>query len=115
MRVLLLTVIGRRSGRPQEVALNYFEGDDGQPVVIASNAGDDRHPAWYVNLRAHPNAAVRLGTETRRVRARTTIGPERERLWRRVVELDPSYEEYRRRTVRPIPVVVLEPLPHGAA
>ena len=108
MRVLLLTTTGRRSGRAHDVALNYFE-DAGRPVVIASNAGDDRHPAWYLNLRAHPEAEIRVGTRTQPVRARLPEGSERERLWRRLVALDPSYEVYERRTSRPIPVVVLDP------
>lgn len=106
--ILLLTTIGRRTGRPVRVTLSYVE-DDGNPVVIASYAGEDRHPGWYLNLRAHPDAEIMRGGETTRVRARTTIGEERDRLWTRFVALDSSYAEYQRRTARRLPVVVFEP------
>ncbi len=106
-RVLLLETRGRTSGQPRAVTLNYFE-DAGGLVVIASSAGDDRHPAWWLNLRAHPDAKVRLGGEARDVRAREVEGPERDRLWARLITIDPSYEVYRTRTSRRIPVVVLE-------
>lgn len=112
-RTLLLTTTGRRSGRPVGVMLSYVD-DDGDPVVVASNAGDDRHPSWYLNLQAHPLAEIQIGGEARRVRARTTIGAERERLMREFVTRDRSYAEYQRRTARPLPVVVLE-LPDTAA
>ncbi|HYY55093.1 MAG TPA: nitroreductase/quinone reductase family protein [Candidatus Dormibacteraeota bacterium] len=106
-RTLLLTTTGRKSGRAVHVVLSYID-DGGDPVVVASNAGDERDPLWYANLKAHPLAEVRIGRETRRVRARTTIGDERERLWREFVARDAAYAEYQRRTARPIPVVVLE-------
>jgi deazaflavin-dependent oxidoreductase (nitroreductase family) len=109
MRVLLLTTRGRRSGKLHRVALNYFEDDQGQPVIVASYAGEDRHPAWYLNLEAHSVAEAQIRRERRRVTARTTIGAERERLWTRLVKIDPSYAVYERRTARQIPVVVLEP------
>ena len=108
-RVLLLETKGRRSGEARPVALNYFE-DAGRLVVVASSAGDDRHPAWWLNLRAAPETTVRLGGQMRTVRAREVEGPERDRLWERLVAIDPSYDEYRTRTRRRIPVVVLEPV-----
>ena len=107
--ILLLTTIGRRSRRPLRVALSYVEDDDGNPVVLGSRAGDDRHPGWYLNLQAHPLAEILRRGETERVRARTTVGAERERLWRRFIAVDPDYAEYQRRTSRVLPVVVLEP------
>ena len=106
-RTLLLTTTGRKSGRAVRVVLSYVDSD-GDPVVTASNSGEQRHPGWYLNLLAHPVGEVRIGRERRRVRARTTIGAERERLWREFVMRDRSYAEYQRRTRRPIPVVVLE-------
>ena len=111
--VLLLTTTGRKSGRPARVTLSYLE-DDGQPVVVGSYAGEDRHPAWYLNLQAHPVAEVMRGGETARVRARTTIGEERQRLLARFVAIDPAYGEYQRRTSRQLPVVVLEPADDAA-
>lgn len=78
-------------------------------VVIASYAGEDRHPAWWLNLQAEPAATIRRGRRVERVRAREADGQERENLWRRIVAIDPAYAEYQRRTARRIPVIVLEP------
>jgi deazaflavin-dependent oxidoreductase (nitroreductase family) len=106
--VLLLTTTGRRSGEPRPVTLTYFE-DGGRFVVVASNAGEDRHPAWWLNLEEHPDATVLIGGTTTRVRATEALGEERKRLWGEVTRRDPAYEEYRLRTDRRIPVVVLQP------
>jgi len=110
MPVLLLTTTGRRSGQPRERALTYLPQGDAF-VVIASYLGQPRHPDWYWNLRAAPRATVRLGGKTLEVVAREAVDEERERLWAAVVRVNPDYEEYKRRTARQIPVLVLEP--HG--
>lgn len=108
MRVLLLTTVGRRSWGPHTVVLSYWiEGPS--LVVVASNGGAPRHPEWFLNLRAHPHAAVQTGSTVRRVVARTADGSERARLWVRVVETERAYAAYARRTNRQIPVVILEP------
>ena len=108
MPVLLLTTIGRKTGEPRTSPLMYFpEGD--ACVVIASNAGEPQHPAWWLNLRADPRATVQRGREVARVRAREAAGEERARLWAKLIQLDRSYETYRQRTTRQIPVVLLEP------
>ncbi|RMF24973.1 MAG: nitroreductase family deazaflavin-dependent oxidoreductase [Deltaproteobacteria bacterium] len=109
MPVLLLTTTGRKSGRPRTVALTYFE-DDGRFVVIASYLGEPRHPSWWLNLTADPHATVQIGGRTIAVRAREAEGEERDRLWRRAVELMADYAVYQERTSRRIPVVVLEPV-----
>jgi deazaflavin-dependent oxidoreductase (nitroreductase family) len=106
--VLLLTTSGRRSGEPRPVTLTYFE-DGNRFVVVASNAGENRHPAWWLNLEEHPDATVQIGGTTTRVRVAEAAGEERERLWAELIRRDPSYEEYRRRTSRRIPVVLLQP------
>ncbi|MDQ3913604.1 MAG: nitroreductase family deazaflavin-dependent oxidoreductase [Actinomycetota bacterium] len=106
--VLLLITTGRRTGESRPVTLTYFEDGD-RFVVIGSNAGEDRHPAWWLNLRAHPDATVQIGQTTTRVRAVEAVGEERERLWAEIIRRDPGYEEYRLRTDRQIPVVLLEP------
>ena len=106
--VLLLVTIGRRSGEPRSVTLTYFEDGD-RLVVIGSNAGEDRHPAWWLNLQEHPEATVQIGGTTTRVRAVEAIGEERERLWAELIRRDPAYEEYRLRTDRRIPVVLWQP------
>jgi deazaflavin-dependent oxidoreductase (nitroreductase family) len=106
--VLLLTTIGRKSGRPRTQPLVYTRVGDGY-AVIASKGGAPRDPLWYLNLRANPLAEVTVGRETRRVLARDAHGQERERLWRSLADLYPGYERYAQRTSRQIPVVVLEP------
>ena len=74
--VLLLITTGRRSGEPRPVTLTYFE-DGERLIVIASNAGEDRHPAWWLNLQEHPDATVQIGGSTMRVRAMEAIGEDR--------------------------------------
>ncbi|HEY8775291.1 MAG TPA: nitroreductase family deazaflavin-dependent oxidoreductase [Gaiellaceae bacterium] len=105
--VLLLTTTGRKSGRPRTQPLVYTQVGDGY-AVIASKGGAAQHPLWYLNLREDPSAAVTVGRETRKVRARDAEGGERERLWRTLADLYPGYERYAQKTSRRIPVVVLE-------
>ena len=107
--VLLLTTRGRRSGEPRRVALQSLEHGEGW-AVIASYAGEDRHPAWWLNLEAEPMADVHIRSRRARVQAREASGEERRELWARFVAIDDAYEEYTRRTSRVLPVVVLEPV-----
>jgi len=107
--VVLVTTTGRRSGRAHTVPVFGFpEGN--AVVLVASNAGKDRHPAWFLNLEANPEAEVQVGRERRRVRARAATPAERERLWPRLVSYYRGYDVYRERTERPIPVLILEPV-----
>lgn len=108
VEVLLLETVGRRSGRPRTTPLLYVR-DGAHHVVVASNAGDDRHPAWWLNLRAHPEARIQVGPSRLPVRAREADEAERERLWPMLEAAYPYYADYRRRTMRRIPVVVLAP------
>jgi len=108
MEVLLLTTRGRRSGKERSTCLTSFR-DGEAAVVIGSFLGEARDPGWVHNLRAHPEATLQSGNEVRRVRAREAEGAERERLWARLLEIQPDYREYEGRTSRQIPVVVLEP------
>jgi len=107
--ILRLVTKGRLSQEPRGVMLYAFPAPSGH-VVVASNAGADRHPAWYLNLQADPVAEVQVGREHRRVRAREAQGEERERLWSEIANRDQSYAEYQARTDRQIPVVILEPI-----
>jgi deazaflavin-dependent oxidoreductase (nitroreductase family) len=110
--MLLLHHVGARSGTPRVAPLIYLpDGDD--LVIVASKAGVDRNPAWFHNLLAHPDTEVELPRQRRRVRARVATDEERERLWPRLVEIWPPYEEYQSHTSRRIPLVVLEPRPAG--
>jgi deazaflavin-dependent oxidoreductase (nitroreductase family) len=105
---LFLVTIGRRSGRSRQNAVFYLE-DGPNLVVVASNAGADGDPGWWLNLQARPDAAVRLGTAVREVRARAATPAETARLWQPLVDSFAGFEEYRRTAARPIPVVILEP------
>ena len=105
--VLYLTTRGRKSGGSRSVTLNYLTDSDCF-VVIASNAGGERDPLWWQNLKAHPDAEVVAARTRFKVRAREAHGTERQLLWDRIVARDPAYTEYAQRTKRQIPVVVLE-------
>jgi len=105
---LLLTTRGRRSGALRRTGLIYGE-DDGNYVVVGSNAGSDHHPHWYLNLLAEPRARVQVAAETFDAVAREAEGEERARLWQAMTEIFPQYKSYRKKTSRKIPVVVLEP------
>jgi deazaflavin-dependent oxidoreductase (nitroreductase family) len=106
---VIVTMTGRRTGRLRDVPLYAFE-DGPRLVVIGSNAGDDREPAWVGNLRANPHASVQVGRHVRRVLAREAEGEEREHLWALAADGYPGFELYRQMTDRHIPVVVLEPV-----
>jgi deazaflavin-dependent oxidoreductase (nitroreductase family) len=105
---LLLTTRGRKSGLLRRTALIYGRtGDD--YVVVASQGGDPRHPAWYLNLAADPTVHVQVRADEFAARARTATGEERARLWRAMTAVWPAYDDYQRKTDREIPVVVLTP------
>jgi deazaflavin-dependent oxidoreductase (nitroreductase family) len=103
---LLLTTTGRHSGEPRTSALIFGrDGDD--YLVVASTGGAPRHPHWYLNLQACPDAEVQVQQQTLRVRARTAGEAEKPRLWRIMTGVWPNYDAYQARTERVIPVVVL--------
>ncbi|QFU87525.1 nitroreductase family deazaflavin-dependent oxidoreductase [Amycolatopsis sp. YIM 10] len=104
---LILTTTGRRTGAARKRALVY-QDYDGAYVVVASRGGADRHPDWYFNLLADPDALVQVMADKFPVRARTADGAERAALWAKMTAAWPDYEEYQSRTQRQIPVVVLE-------
>lgn len=106
--VLLLTTTGRKSGEPRTAPVVYLADGD-RYVVIGSNAGNARMPAWALNLRAKPEAEVDVYGDRRRVRARVAEGEERSDLWRRMNEQYSGFDDYRARTDRDIWVFALEP------
>jgi deazaflavin-dependent oxidoreductase (nitroreductase family) len=108
VNTLLLTTRGRKTGTLRRTALIY--GRDGDRlVVVASKGGHPKHPAWYLNLVAHPEVHLQVGAEKSVARARTAVEEERGRLWALMAAIWPQYEQYQQRTTREIPVVVLEP------
>jgi deazaflavin-dependent oxidoreductase (nitroreductase family) len=108
--VLLLTSTGRRSGQPRTAPVVYLADGD-RLIVIGSNAGNERAPAWSLNLRANPDAEVQVGGKRRKVRARVAEGEERTELWRRANDQYEGFNDYEARTKRDIRVFVLEPRP----
>ena len=117
---LLLTTVGRRSGQPRSQPLSYVKDHD-RWVVVASNAGSDRPPAWLLNLQENPDVVVHEGTMKHLASARVATDEERTQLWermnRRYRGLAPwihrgtigRYDAHQRRTRRELAVVVLEP------
>jgi deazaflavin-dependent oxidoreductase (nitroreductase family) len=106
--VLLLTTTGRRSGQQRTAPVLYM-ADGERLVVIGSNAGNARPPAWALNLRANPEASVEVRADRREVRARVAEGEEREDLWRRMNQEYAGFDDYSKLTSRDIAVFVLEP------
>jgi deazaflavin-dependent oxidoreductase (nitroreductase family) len=107
MRFLLLRHLGRRTRRERITPLLYVSDAD-RWVVVASNGGDERDPAWWLNLKSHPAAQIQVGREHFRVAARAATDAECARLWPRLLAAYSSFELYRQRAKRPIPVVILE-------
>jgi deazaflavin-dependent oxidoreductase (nitroreductase family) len=107
IRMLLLVNTGRRTGRLRRTPLLYVK-DGERWVVVASNAGGDRHPAWWYNLASQPRARIQVGTEELDVTWRQADPDESETLWSKLSESYPFYPEYRKRVQREIPIVILE-------
>ena len=106
---LRLTTVGRRSGQERSVIVGYLE-DGPNLVLVAMNGWDEGHPAWWLNLKAHPDAVVRLpNAAPRPVSAREVEGDERERLWRRWAAVQQDYDGFARERATETPVIVLEP------
>lgn len=107
--IVLLTTKGRKSGVPRTTPLMAVADGD-RLVVVASNAGKDRPPDWYLNLRADPTVRVQVGGTTRTMLAREPRGSEADRLWEIATRSYPGYAVYREISRRTIPIVVLEPV-----
>jgi deazaflavin-dependent oxidoreductase (nitroreductase family) len=106
--MLLLDHVGAKSGRRRTSPLVYVR-DGENLILVASKGGYPRNPAWFHNLRSHPDTTVQVGSRHRQVRARVASPKERKRLWPLAVAAYGGYEDYRRRTEREIPLVILEP------
>jgi deazaflavin-dependent oxidoreductase (nitroreductase family) len=104
--ILLLNTVGRKSGRKRTSPLLYVV-DSENFVVIASKGGAPTHPAWYLNLRANPDATVEVGDREVRVRAEEADSEEKARLWQKMVEMYPTYDDYQEKTEREIPLLIL--------
>jgi F420H(2)-dependent quinone reductase len=117
---LLLTTTGRKSGLPRTNGLTYCR-DRGDIIVVASNGGSDRPPAWLLNLEANPRVTIRLGRQVTAATARVAGSEERSQLWPLVNRTNRGmarlfhpgvsgrYDVYQRHTTREIPVVIVTP------
>ncbi len=106
--VVMLTTTGARSGLPRTVPVLGLPTPDGL-AVIASNFGQDHHPAWYYNLRAKPEGEVRVDDDTYGFRATEAEGEVRARIWQQGLAIYPGWSQYERRASgREICVFVLE-------
>jgi deazaflavin-dependent oxidoreductase (nitroreductase family) len=104
---LLLTTRGRRSGKLRRTALYYGE-DGGRYIVVGSDGGKPRDPAWVLNVLANPAVVVQLRDEIFPARARLAHADERPRLWELMTGIFPTYAAYEKKAGRELPVVVLE-------
>ena len=109
MPVVMLTTTGRKSGQPRTTMLTSPLQEDGKVVLVASYGGDDRNPAWFLNLRDNPDVELTMDGSTRKMRAHVATPEERAELWPRVTKDHANYAGYQRRTEREIPLVILEP------
>lgn len=107
--LLLLHTQGARSGRERINPTAYVRDGD-RYIIIASKGGAPRNPSWYYNILANPLVTVEVGSETFPVLATVAEEPERTRLYDKMVEMMPRFDEYRHKTTREIPVIVLTPV-----
>jgi deazaflavin-dependent oxidoreductase (nitroreductase family) len=103
-----LVTIGRRSGKERSTMLSV-PIVDGDRLVLVASFGDDRHPAWYLNLQANPEARATIAGSTRTMISRSATEEERAELWPQITSACEGYARYQERTERQIPVVILEP------
>ena len=107
--LLLLHTTGAKSQQERINPVACIRDGD-RLAVIASKAGAPTHPDWYYNVVANPLVTVEVGTEKIQVRASVAEEPERTRLYEKMIEVMPGFDEYRRKTTRVIPVIVLTPV-----
>ncbi|OBG39209.1 hypothetical protein A5672_15195 [Mycobacterium alsense] len=106
--VALLTTTGRKSGQPRVSPLLYLRDKD-RVILVASRGGSDKHPMWYLNLKADPKVSVQIKDEVLQLRARDATAEEREEYWPKLVAMYPSFTDYQSWTDRVIPIVICDP------
>jgi deazaflavin-dependent oxidoreductase (nitroreductase family) len=106
--ILLLTTTGRKSGQPRTAPVIYMPDGD-RMVIIGTNAGNLRTPAWALNLEACPDAEVEVRRRQLPVRGRVATGEERAKLWHRFTESYSGFDDYAANVTRDIRLFVLEP------
>jgi deazaflavin-dependent oxidoreductase (nitroreductase family) len=108
MPLLLLTTTGRKTGRRFTTPLTYLPNGDGY-IIIASNGGSDRHPLWLLNLQAKPEVEIQVKRKEMISTARVATADEAKNIWPRVDAAYSQYANYRAKTTREIPLVILSP------
>ena len=93
LQVLLLTTRGRKTGEVRTTPLGYFM-DEGNYIITASNAGRDRHPAWFHNLRANPRVRIEFKDQQMEAEAEVAPSETRRSLWSQLISLSPAYANY---------------------
>jgi deazaflavin-dependent oxidoreductase (nitroreductase family) len=106
---VILKTTGRKTGKPRTTTLTSPIQDGDTVVIVASYGGDDRHPAWFLNLRDEPKVELTIHNETRPMTAHVASPEEKAELWPRVVAAHKGYAQYQTKTDRDIPLVILEP------
>lgn len=107
-QLLLLTTTGAKSGQQRTTPIAYSTDGD-HLVILASKAGLPTNPDWYHNLLANPVVTVELGTEQFQARATVVADDqEYERLYTQHATLMPGFADYRQKTTRKIPVILLD-------
>lgn len=110
MPVLRLTTTGRKTGQRRSVMLTSPLQEGATLVIVASRGGDDHHPAWFLNLREHPDVDVAVGGQpAQRMHAHIATSDERARLWPKLTAAHHNYAGYQTKTEREIPLVMLQP------
>jgi deazaflavin-dependent oxidoreductase (nitroreductase family) len=107
--LLLLHTKGAKSKQERINPVAYVKDGD-RFVVIASKSGAPTNPDWYYNILANPELMVEVGMEKFNVHAMVAEEPERTRLYNKMVEMMPGFDDYRKKTTRKIPVIVLTPV-----
>lgn len=111
MPVLELTTVGRKTGQPRTTMLTSPYQEGANIMLVASAGGNDKPPAWYLNITSNSEVMVSLGGKPGQpMKAETASPEERARLWPIITKDHPNYAGYQRRTQREIPVVVLRPI-----
>ncbi len=109
-QTVILTTIGAKTGRPHTVAVGRFIDEENAILVVASNMGSARHPAWFINMAKNPDQVwAEIGKKKIKVCPQLLKDAERQEAWQRVIAVSPGYATYQRKTDREIPIVRLVP------
>ena len=106
--VLLLNTVGRKTGVERTTPLLYAK-DSEDYAIVASYGGAPKHPDWFLNLQANPETSIEVGGRKINVRAEVATPEDKPRLWAKLTEMYPTYDDYQKKTDREIPVVILHP------